>query len=205
MRAWPIAISLALLGCGSTPNNMPDAGCATAAQYPCGPYGASQGSVIADLALSGKRDDNMSGSPADDAVRPISFADYYKDKDARVLVVLTAAEWCGPCKAEQPSLVSLYQGYQGSAPGQVAFLESIVQDNAGNVAAQLNVDNWTTTYKIPFDMAADPDQALAPYYNVSTFPMQMVIRTRDMTIAWQNNGLAGSQLKDQIDLVIAGQ
>jgi hypothetical protein len=53
-------------------------------------------------------------------------------------------------------------------------------------------------------MAADPNKALAPYYNVMTFPSQMVIRTSDMTIQWQNNGLAGGELKNQIDLALAG-
>ncbi len=203
---YALAFALLGLGCGSSmKGGGDDAGaCATAAQYPCGPYGATQGSVVADLMLSGRRDDNMSGSPLDDAVRDIHFGDYFRDKNVKVLVVLTAAEWCGPCKMEQPSLVSLYGDYASASPGKVAFLESIVQDNAGNVAAQANVDTWTMAYKIPFDMAADPSQALAPYYNVSTFPMQMIIRTSDMTIAWQNNGLAGAQLKSQIDLVLAG-
>jgi thiol-disulfide isomerase/thioredoxin len=196
-------IALALLaGCGPGGGSPADmAKSCGAGAYPPGPYGATQGSILDNLTLSGRRDENMSGSPTDDPQKDIHFADYYKDPSVKALVILTAAEWCQPCKAEQPGLVTMYKDYKTKG-AKVAFIEAIIEDNAGMVAAIANVDAWATTYKIPFDMAADPTRALGPYYNKSTFPMQMVVSTCDMSITYMNNGVS-SDLQANIDLVLA--
>src|SRR5437868_2735539 len=67
-------------------------------------------------------------------------------------------------------------------------LEGIIQDVAGNPAAIANVDTWGQTYHIPFGLASDGADVLGPYYNISAFPMQMIIRTSDMKIMYQENG-----------------
>ena|SRR5579871_888060 len=206
-KLLPIAFA-SLIGCGQAVTVDPmettkDEPTINAVKYPSGPYGYSQGSVVADLELTGQHDTNGNGliDPAD-TIAPIHFADYYGGK-TKVLVVMVAAGWCGPCKMEQPGLVQLWNAYQSSNPGEVAFLEAIIQNPAGQPSDMVFVDQWAKTYQIPFDMAADPTVALGPYYNIAAFPMQMVLQTKDMTIQWQNNGLANEELKAQVDSVLA--
>jgi thiol-disulfide isomerase/thioredoxin len=199
----------ALVACGGTTTVNPDEQNKDSATdtcdpltYPCGPYGYAPGAIVANLSLVGQHDDNNSGLPTDDAVKPIHFADYFAQKGYKALVVLAAAEWCSPCQAEQPELVSLFNAYKANG-NKVAMVEAIVQDKDGNPADMTVVDRWTNRFHLPFDMVADPGNALNPYYDINAFPMQMVVRTSDMKIIWQNNGLATEELKASIDGVIA--
>jgi len=174
------------------------------AVYICTDYGYTTGTTIENLEILGKRDDNHDGSPVDDPIRTIRFSDYHQDKSTKALVVLVAAEWCAPCRIEQPGLIDLYNKYDAASAG-VAFLEALAQDKFGNPADMLVADRWANTQwgaqqqKIPFDIAADSASVLGPYYNVGAYPMQMVIRTSDMKIMYQNNGNANEQLGLAID------
>ncbi len=206
-KLLPFAL-LAVIGCGSPQSIDPvettkDEPTTNAVKYPAGPYGYYQGSIVANLTLTGQRDTNKSGViDTGDTITPIHLSDYYNDGKTKVLVVMVAAEWCGPCKAEQPGLVQMWNGY-GGHDGEVQFLEAMIQNVQGQPADMTVVDRWAKTYAIPFDMAADPTVALGPYYNVAAFPMQMVIQTKDMSIQWQNNGLANEQLQGVIDGILA--
>ncbi len=204
--------SVLLAACGGTTQPTPvqdlaNKGGNTAAQcdaaaYPCGPYGFQPspspeipGSVIANLTLSGKK--NSTG-----AISEIKLSDYYQNKNIKVLVMTSSAEWCGPCKAEQPGLVKLYNDH-GGANGTVAILGAVVQANDGSPSTEAVLDRWAKAYKIPFDLAIDPAEALAPYYDLSAFPMQMVIRTSDMRITFQQNGLDEAHLNAAVEAVLA--
>ena len=57
-------------------------------------------------------------------------------------------------------------------------------------------------YALPFDMAADPNSVLAPYYTANAFPVQLVLRASNMTIAYSHTGPADT-LKAAIDAVLA--
>lgn len=207
-----VSLGLAVSACGSpgstvdpNQNTTKDAGDHNACDptvYPCGPYGYGQGSVIENLQLTGQRDDNMDRVvDSGDTIKPINLADYFQNKNYTVLFVGVAAEWCNPCKIEQPGLVQMYKDYQ-AAGGKVGFLEALIQSADGKPADMATVDRWATTYHIPFDMASDATVALGPYYNVAAFPMQMVITTKDMVIQWQMNGAPITELKSQIDAAL---
>jgi hypothetical protein len=176
----------ALAGCGGTDSPTDAGGTCDPAMYPCGPYGLARGSVIADLALQAKRDANRSGTAVDDPVTTVHLADYYADAKLSALVVVIGTETCVPCQNEQPTLLDVYNHYQPG--GAVAFLEAIVQGQAGMPADTQVVDAWATRYQLPFDMTADPTGALAPYYNASAFPAAMVIAVREMRIVYAVNG-----------------
>jgi hypothetical protein len=194
------AAAVAPLGCDTpTPmENFRDGGDGTCdpKQYPCGPFGNSQGQIIANLSLVGQRDTNHNGDPTDDPWGTIHFSDYYQDPSLKVLVVLAAAYWCVPCQMEQPELVQDFNTYKSKG---VAFIEAIIQDNNGAPSQPSDVDMWAQNYKIPFDVAADPAVALGPYYNLQEFPMQMLITTKDMAINWQHNGYLPGAISNAID------
>ena len=180
----------------TTPTNVCDK-----SAYPCGPFGFLSGEVVANLQLYGRHDDNNNGTVTDDPARIIKMSDYYKDKSIKVIAVLVAAEWCGPCQQEQPDLVAAWKKYQTNKSG-VAFIEAIIQRKDGTPADLDAVDRWSKQFKTPFDMVADPTVALGPYYNVAAFPMQMVIQTSDMTIQAQNNGYMRGWIENTVDSLL---
>jgi thiol-disulfide isomerase/thioredoxin len=215
-----LPLSLLVAACGgvvapdapSETKNTPS----TNAEYPSGPYGYVTGTVVDNLQMVGRIDDDANLTPTNDPIRLIKLSDYYQKRDkVKVLVVMVAAEWCGPCRAEQAGVIEMYNQYKEANMG-VEFLEAIVQDKNYKPADMATADRWanskwieaypyTTTGKgaiIPFPITADPTVALGPYYDVAAFPMQFIIRTSDMQIMWQNNGLANAALQNQIDAVL---
>ena len=207
------ALSIGIGGLGACGGTQPpvspgetakNPGMTNSVDYPKGPYGYTQGSIIENLQLTGQVDSNSDGLiTPQDVIKPLHLSDYYQDKTIKAMFIGVAAGWCGPCKAEQPNLVALYNSY-GGRKGKVAFLEAIIENADHQPADMTFVDTWATTYKIPFDMASDPTSALGPYYNQAAFPMQMIIKMSDMSIVWQQNGAPVEEVKTQIDAVLAG-
>ena len=169
-----------------------------ASVYPCGPFGYGVGEVIANLQFYGRRNNDPAQMVTAQPDQLIKLSDYYKDKSIKVIAVLVAAEWCGPCQAEQPELISTFTDYATAKKG-VAFVEAIIQRKDGSPADLEAVDRWSNKFRIPFDMVADPTVALGPYYSVAAFPMQLIIQTSDMTIQAQNNGYNQGWLKSTVD------
>ena len=102
----------ALSACGATKAGTTDGGetpacVAKVGQYPPGPFGTMPGSVIANIEMSGRRDGNASGGISDDMLATIKLGDYARP-DVKILALIVGAEWCGPCKAEQPELVQMW-------------------------------------------------------------------------------------------------
>lgn len=171
------------------------------AAYPCGPYGYQPGSIIENLKLVARPDLN-DGNRTDDPVVPVYLAQYFVDKNIQVLVMTGSAEWCQPCREEQPAIKEIFDGYQ-AAGGHLAVLETIIQDLKGNPSDIAVADRWQSDFALPFTVAADPAVVLAPYYDINAFPMNMVIRTADMKIVWQENGYDPDGLRAQIKAVLA--
>src|SRR5207244_3255682 len=114
--------------------------------------------------------------------------------------ILGCAMWCGPCQQEQPQLVAMANQY---AAGDVAFFEGLGQDGALHPADLHDVTTWSERFELPFLVGADPELVLAPYFLQPAYPMQMVVRTSDMTILWQDVGADAAMLKAQIDAALA--
>jgi hypothetical protein len=175
------------------------------AVYPCGPYGYQPGSVIENLSLVARVDDDGNGTTdATDPVGTIPLSRYFQDKNIYALVMTGSAEWCGPCQAEQPGLRALYESYQ-QAGGHLAILETIVQDANYRPSTIAVADRWKARFQLPFDVAADPASVLSPYYDINAFPMNMVVRTSDMKIVWQSNGGGAESekaMRRQIDAIM---
>lgn len=200
-------------GQGGDPLNAQDP-----SKYPVGPYGFVIGGVIPNLEFVGYKDDNGDGKVTDNTPRKVRLSDYYQDKNIKVLAVLVAAEWCGPCQQEQNELIVSWNAYQKSKAG-VAYVEALIEsakkDTAGRfLPADLEtVQRWGNhawpdrTGKnpaaiIPFPLVADPTVALGPWYPTPAFPMQLVIKTSDMTIQWANNGYGPGAIEQQIGFVL---
>lgn len=207
MNRLPQSLALVALlvatGCNaSTPNaGGAPTSCDGAANYPCGPYGTSVGAVLDNAQLVGRRDDNHDGMITDDLARAIQLADYHGDKSLKVLGLFVTTEWCGPCQQEQPTLVSLWKGWQASKAG-VVLLEVLVQKMNHLPADQTTVDTWASHFAIPFDMAFDPGFALGAF-TTDTFPAEVVITTADMRIRWETNGITQGAFETAINAALS--
>lgn len=165
--------------------------------YPCGPYGLTVGSTIANLTLVAQRDSDANGTSADNPASSITLSDYRQDSLA-ALAIIIASQSCVPCQKEQPDLKTLFASWHGKA----AVLEAIVEDSTGNPASQAVVENWRTTFDVPFDMTTDPTGALSPYYPKGSYPVAIALRLADMKILYLAVGPAKDGLVATIDPLV---
>ena len=200
LASLTLALVLGAAGCGNG-SSTADAGGTGGGDmvgnpnaYPSGPYGTQVGSTIKDLSL--RVQTGAGGTFADKKLSDYR-ADYLAGK-LKVLVIVGAAYWCEPCKAEQPDLVTLSNDYKAKNAG-VAFLDVVVEDLAKNAATEMQVNDWAVRYSIPFDLAADPNRVLTPYFDTNTFPNALVIKLSDMTIQFFHSGKDTAALKAAID------
>jgi hypothetical protein len=187
VRAAVLLLLSGVAGCAGGGGTV-DASACDGAAYPCAPYGLTTGSTIADLSFIGRRDDDHNGTAVNDPVRTVTLGEYYATSALRAIVLVIASETCVPCQNEQPTLLSLHGRYGE----QVAFIEAIVQGQAGQPADTSTLDKWAAQFGVPFDMTADPGGALKPYYDASAFPATLVLRRADMQIVAAVAGMAGA-------------
>ena len=168
--------------------------------YPCGPFGTNAGDVITNLSFVGRYDSNGDNviTNKDDATT-IALSKYYLDTNVRALILSASAQWCSPCRAEQPELQALYEEHGG----QLAILEAMVQKLDASPSDLGTIDTWRDEFGLEFDLVVDPSNVLAPYYDISAFPMNMVIDPRTMTIVWQANGGEMDALENAINGLLA--
>lgn len=202
LRAFAIATLVPLAACPAGSTSTDDGGggplnCPTsAAGYPAGPYDTGVGDTIADFCL--RTQTGTTGTPADKGLS--LYRKELMDKGVKVLAVAGAAEWCGPCRAEQPELVDLYNTYK--AAGNVGMLVVVSEKGMNVVADDASAQTWANLYSIPFEVGTDPVRALSPYFNTSSYPNSMVIKLDTMTITYFHVGRDTAALKAAIDAAL---
>src|SRR5437762_8782472 len=127
MRVLLLASTLlALNGCGShvdpTMNRTGDT--SSAVDYPAGPYGYKEGSVIENIQFTGKipmaAGTNYSTLP----MQKITLNDFHHDSTVKILFLVGAARWCGPCNMEAPAVKMLADKYRAQG---VQLLDVVVE------------------------------------------------------------------------------
>src|SRR5262245_16138527 len=111
MRVFFPSLLALLVGCGSAPgvdNTPTQVGTMnTTVNYPKGPFGWAEGSVMENLLLSGKKDPaGMNGTAVykDLKMQEISLADYFNDPAVKYVFLSGEAFWCKPCNDEQAEI-----------------------------------------------------------------------------------------------------
>jgi len=209
-----VAALFSLLSCppslSESPHIASDAVVATGSKgelkYPSGPYGLQVGAVIENLTFQGKRDANRDGSLVNEQLGPIELADYYRhgQTKTRVLLLTACAAWCGPCNAEAPQLVTMYNNYATSAPGSVEFLDALTEKVNHQPPDEQSLNSWANKFHVPYAMATDPSGVkLLRYSTEKAYPLHIVVRTKDMTIAKIVVGAYIDDVRAAIDGVLA--
>lgn len=177
---------LLLVACGNNDPAPPDmsrpaAGDAAVEGYPPGPYGVSNGSVIADIAWDGWKDP-VAVDYDSAAFEEVFLSDFYDpdgSKGFKAIVLNASARWCSICKIEQNHIREKTLEWE---PKGVVFIEALFEDTGGNPAKPTDLVAWGKSYKIDWILVLDPTNKLSPFFDPSASPMNMVIDARTMVI-----------------------
>jgi hypothetical protein len=196
-----LSASLLLAGCGANDPAPPRSKPSTVdggGDYPEGPYGVANGSVIADISWEGWREPMVVGFDPG-AFETISLSDYYDpdgEKGYRAIVVNASARWCSICKMEQRHIREKSAEW---GPKGVVFIETLFEDVSNGPAKPSDLVAWGNTYQIDWVLVLDPTNKLSAFFDRSASPMNMVINARTMEIrdvitgmpdeSWWNNHL----------------
>lgn len=105
--------------------------------------------------------------------------DVFKDPKNRVMVLVTAANWCGACKEEAKFLADLHDKYASKG---LVVVSALFEDRADEPASQELVQWWMKTYKTPYRVVLDEGFQLGKYYDKAASPMNMVVDVDTMRI-----------------------
>jgi DsbE subfamily thiol:disulfide oxidoreductase len=113
--------------------------------------------------------------------------------DGSVLVINVWADWCDPCREEQPQLVRLADRYRD----EVRFLGINYQDDRDAARA------WVEEFGVPYPSLYDPSGRTAAELGYPALPDTYVV-DREGTIRWVVFGATdGPELAGLIDDVLA--
>jgi hypothetical protein len=197
--AMACALACCAAGCvvsaGEPPTPIPvDAG-QSDKPYPPGPYGVSVGQVIRDYSFTGYA---RPGEGIGAARRgPITLSDFYNPTGhatyaegspfgagtarPKALVVNVSAVWCVSCKLEAQSV--LPEEYAELHPRGAELLFDLAESaEPGNVASFTELDSWISKFAVTYPAVVDPSYQLGSVFPSSSFPANMLVNTRDMTI-----------------------
>jgi hypothetical protein len=193
-------VAMTPLGCTvggeAPPAPIPEDGGSSLQAYPDGPYGINVGSVIRSFAFTGYVDPDRGTGPSNQV--PISLADFYNptgdgtfpegssfgegEPVPKALVINVSAVWCGPCQHEAANV--LPGKYDELAPRGAEMLLNLADGVEPGVAATFSdLDSWVTTFPVRYPSVVDPLYQVGALFDSSSFPANIIIDTRDMTIA----------------------
>jgi hypothetical protein len=186
MRNVLLASSVfALIGCvplvDHTPNRDPAAS-NDAVGYPAGPYGYKEGRIIENLVFSGKVPSMAGTSYMTLPMQQITLNDFRTDPTVKLVLLVGSARWCVPCNEEQPIMKMLGEMYR--AQGVQQFDVLVEGGVVGVPATNLDIDKWASKFTLNVPIAIDPEFKIQEFADTSAFPLNMIIRTSDMKIAW---------------------
>lgn len=172
--------------------------------YPKGPFGNVRGDVIENLTFTGfiDSDADEDDSPFNEPQHEISLQDFFVNNDpgAKVLLLNSAAGWCGPCVDETRHLVNIYPSYYAQG---ARFMSAIFEDQNGQPASIQYVQGWGSSFNSPFPNVADPLLKLGPYYKENTVPMTVYVDLTTMEILQVTQGYNPNSITDALDFYLA--
>jgi hypothetical protein len=183
-------------------------GC-NSASYPAGPYGLSVGSVIANLSWTGKVHTMPGSLLKDEPETTVCLGRYHADPAIKVLVIDGAAMWCPPCQLETRDYLVPLISANPSTGSHIAVLQGLLDALVPGQSATMNdLNNWSTRYKVPYDMVLDTSRVIANYMPPVDdagigYPMNLVVRSDTMQITYAAVGGTVDDLEAAINAVLS--
>lgn len=141
---------------------------AAESDYPTAGIGTQEGDVIADFTLPTVPTGDFSLS-----------RDIYSNEDAKLLLISTAAGWCGACREEQPALSALDDAH---ADDGLRVIVAVFEDNNAAPATAAFADGWRQQYGLSVPVLLDERNDLSAYYDPGLAPMNLFVDGETMEI-----------------------
>lgn len=139
------------------------------------------GAVVAVLALVGLVACQRGGAMVGQSAPEFSLTDLagttvrLGNLRGRVVFLNIWATWCGPCRAEMPSMQALYAALAGPDFEMLA----VSADQEGRAV----VDRFVQEHRLTFPVLLDPDLQVASRYRVTGYPETFVIDRNGTIVA----------------------
>ncbi|HXU69688.1 MAG TPA: redoxin family protein [Polyangia bacterium] len=193
-----VTVVLGAVGCGAPTDPTPNRAPPSNGDYPPGPYGYGQGTIMANLNFVGKQSP-MNVDYTTLPMQPIDMATVRQN--AKLILIDGAARWCTPCNRDQPNMRQIEQDYASKG---VVTMEVLVEGGYGVAATDDDINRWANQYQLSGIIAIDPGYALAKYADVTAFPVYMVVRASNMRVDYmQVDALAASPIEPVLDSLLA--
>ncbi|HEY2511076.1 MAG TPA: hypothetical protein VGI39_09480 [Polyangiaceae bacterium] len=156
----------------------------TAAGAPNG----TPGSVLANYKFLG-----YPGGDRSHGLQTVALADYYDPTGTtyKVIHILAAATWCGPCNDETDALVSVLASPATDLRAQgVVYLQALVEGPTPNLGAtKVDLDAWSDAHRTPFTTALDPEASeLGALFDAASVPFNADLDARSMELLQAGTG-----------------
>jgi cytochrome c-type biogenesis protein len=96
------------------------------------------------------------------------------------------ATWCPPCRAEMPSMETLYQRYRERGLEIIAVSVGETREKAAAFMEE---------YRLTFTAALDGDQQVSARYNIQAFPTTFIINREGRVVSWVVGGMDWSDAR----------
>jgi hypothetical protein len=202
-----LLLTLGSFGCGTNAPEVPkelltsSSGCG-APEYPSENIGREVGDVVENKCFTGYRSPDRV-PPAERNRETIAFSDYYDPagtKGVTLLLINTAAVWCGACVSEHGTLPQ----HQAELGPQGLVILGTLFENAGRDPASLaDLDRWVANFHSNFPMVADPHLYLEDYASADSAPLNMLVDPRSMQILRKYVGDQGTVMWPYIESELA--
>lgn len=160
--------------------------------YPSGPYGVTRGQVIQDYVFSGYAAPEAARdlvelrlgdffNPTGEEVFPEGSPFAGRPKP-RAVGIVVGAIWCGPCQEEARNVLPDEHAELSPLGGELLFV--LADANQPGVPANRDdLGRWIDTFDVPFPAVLDTSYVLGSVIRSDSYPANILIDTRDMTIA----------------------
>jgi hypothetical protein len=198
MLARLLGLAVLCAACGTNRPDIPDELLQTgtgggSAGYPEGPYAANfktdVGKVIPNLTFEQGWMDPAAAAGDVSLLAPISFSDFYDPdgtKGNEIMLINTAAIWCGACKGEHGGTTkspSLSEHYTELRPKGFVILSLLFEDNSSNPATVNHLATWVETYETNFPFALDPAYQMEVFGSPkANAPLNLAVDLRNMKL-----------------------
>ena len=103
------------------------------------------------------------------------------------------ATWCGPCRVETPSIVGLSKKYGARL--------RVVGIDVGESASRAN--GFRTDFKIPYELAVDPDTTMRASYGAGLFfPIHVFVDAKGIVRTFHPGEMSAAEIEAAIKTIV---
>lgn len=154
-----------------------------ALNYPAGPYGYIEDSIIDNYKFLGK--EPVAGDYTSVPMRNLFLDEFYTENnpDSKLLLIEGSANWCYYCNQEAPTIEKVAtENYDKGFRVVTVLAEGPTQ---GVPSEEKDITSWVKKHKLKTGgMAIDPAQRLFQYAPASAFPLHILVDAKTMQIKW---------------------